>query len=665
MDGYAIRAADVAGGDRGPARPPDGRRRVAGRRGARCPGAARDARSGSRPAPRCPRARTPWCRSRSRRRWTPAATPGHADATRPGRFPRRAWSTRRSTAGNAVRTRGSDVEAGATVVDRAVTVTPAVVALASGAGLADVVVRRRPIVAVLATGDELRAAGIAARRRRASRTRTAPRSGRWSARPAGSRWSSGSRSTGSRTSRRGCGAGIAEADLIVVSGGVSVGPYDVVAGVRRRRPHEPVARRHPAGQAVHVRPRGRRRPAATRCCCSACPGNPVSSFVTFELFVRPVIRRLAGQRAAPSAGRPGRAGGGRRQEPGPARLPAGDALRGADGSPMRDEKGRVRVRLAGGQGSHVISALAAADALAVVPEPLARAEAGTEVELRWLDRRRSPRPLRSSVQEGPWIARVHARRAPPADPRGSPRPAADGRRQRQARRPPAARSPRPRSRSPPETMSLVIDGGGSKGDVLTVAELAGVMGGKRTSELIPLCHPHRADGPRGVDHAGPRRRRAPDPRRGRDDGPDGRRDGGDDGGVGRRADRVRHGQGRRARRRGAGRPARVEDRRQERRVAPARAGDGPAAAAEGGSPATGSRAGWASAGAPDAPARVGARADRERPERRGHAGGRVGRGARGAAGRARVRGGAARRARRALGDRGGGACRAPRRTGWS
>jgi len=41
----------------------------------------------------------------------------------------------------------------------------------------------------------------------------------------------------------------------------------------------------------------------------------------------------------------------------------------------------------------------------------------------------------------------------------------------------------------PETLSLVIDGGGSKGDVLSVAELAGVMGGKRTSDLIPLCHP--------------------------------------------------------------------------------------------------------------------------------------------------------------------------------
>ena len=40
-----------------------------------------------------------------------------------------------------------------------------------------------------------------------------------------------------------------------------------------------------------------------------------------------------------------------------------------------------------------------------------------------------------------------------------------------------------------DTMSLVIYGGGAKGDVLGVAELAGVMGGKRTSELIPLCHP--------------------------------------------------------------------------------------------------------------------------------------------------------------------------------
>ena len=40
-----------------------------------------------------------------------------------------------------------------------------------------------------------------------------------------------------------------------------------------------------------------------------------------------------------------------------------------------------------------------------------------------------------------------------------------------------------------ETLSLVIDGGGPKGDVLGVAEIAGVMAAKRTAELIPLCHP--------------------------------------------------------------------------------------------------------------------------------------------------------------------------------
>ena len=40
-----------------------------------------------------------------------------------------------------------------------------------------------------------------------------------------------------------------------------------------------------------------------------------------------------------------------------------------------------------------------------------------------------------------------------------------------------------------ETLSLIIDGAGPKGDVMSVAELAGVMGAKRTSDLIPLCHP--------------------------------------------------------------------------------------------------------------------------------------------------------------------------------
>jgi cyclic pyranopterin phosphate synthase len=44
-------------------------------------------------------------------------------------------------------------------------------------------------------------------------------------------------------------------------------------------------------------------------------------------------------------------------------------------------------------------------------------------------------------------------------------------------------------RMAPETLALALAGGGRKGDVRAVAEIAGVMGAKKTSELIPLCHP--------------------------------------------------------------------------------------------------------------------------------------------------------------------------------
>jgi molybdopterin biosynthesis enzyme len=65
------------------------------------------------------------------------------------------------------------------------------------------------------------------------------------------------------------------------------------------------------------------------------------------------------------------------------------ADRDPDGAPRRDEAGRVGVRLAGGgrgQGSHVLSALAIAEALAIVPETVDRLDAGSPVDLWWLDR---------------------------------------------------------------------------------------------------------------------------------------------------------------------------------------------------------------------------------------------------------------------------------------
>ena len=80
-----------------------------------------------------------------------------------------------------------------------------------------------------------------------------------------------------------------------------------------------------------------------------------------------------------------------------------------------------------------------------------------------------------------------------------------------------------------------------KGDALTTAQLAGIMAAKRTSELIPLCHPLplTAIDVTAVDRAGRRRDRGGR----RDDRADRGRDGGADGGLGRRPDGVRHGEG--------------------------------------------------------------------------------------------------------------------------
>ncbi len=102
----------------------------------------------------------------------------------------------------------------------------------------------------------------------------------------------------------------------------------------------------------------------------ALPGNPVSSYVSFELFVRPAIRVLMGledvhrprTRATLAAGKALGSPKGRRQ-----------FLRGtyADGE----------VTPVGGAGSHLVAALARADALIVVPEDVESVEPGTEVEV--------------------------------------------------------------------------------------------------------------------------------------------------------------------------------------------------------------------------------------------------------------------------------------------
>jgi molybdopterin molybdotransferase len=287
--------------------------------------------------------------------------------------------------GASIRRAGSDVRAGTEIAAAGGVVTPAVVALVAGAGVGEVVVRRRPRVAVLTTGDEVRAAGT-------------------DLGPAGIPDANG---PGLRALVRDAGAdaidlgiavdlledvearlreGLGAADVIVVSGGVSVGPFDVVRLAFDEvghmnlwrvavQPGKPFAfgRADVAGRAAPVLLFG-------------LPGNPASAFVTFELFVRPVLRRLAGH---PRLHRPADRAilqESVTKDPERRSYQRVTALRDADGSPQRDAKGRVRVRLAGGQGSHMLSALAAADALAVIPEQVGRVVAGTEVELRWLER---------------------------------------------------------------------------------------------------------------------------------------------------------------------------------------------------------------------------------------------------------------------------------------
>ena len=288
-------------------------------------------------------------------------------------------------AGSSIRRMGGDVTAGDRLADPGDTVTPAVVALAAGAGVAAVEIRRRPVVAVLATGDEVRPAGEALG-------------------PAGIPDANG---PGLRALVRDVGAdaidlgiasdqledvvarlrrGIASADIVIVAGGVSVGPYDVVRQAFETvgridlwrvavQPGKPFAfgRADVAGRAAPVLLFG-------------LPGNPVSAFVTFELFVRPVIRRLAGHVALHRPAETGVLDDAVSKSLGRRGYQRVATIRDDHGRPVRDAQGRIRVRLAGGQGSSVLSAFAAADALAIVPEAVERLEPGAEVELLWLDR---------------------------------------------------------------------------------------------------------------------------------------------------------------------------------------------------------------------------------------------------------------------------------------
>ena len=280
--------------------------------------------------------------------------------------------------GQDIRRAGSDMARGDPLLPAGAHIGPATIAVLAAAGHAHVSVHRRPRVAIVATGDELTPIGEPLGPASIPDSNSESIAAQVTA-------------AGAEPVRLGIAVddadairerlleGILAADVLIVTGGVSVGAHDVVKDVFSQigtldlwrvaiQPGKPLA----YGNAP--------RPDGGYCLLFGLPGNPVSSFVTFELFVRPALRRLRGD--DPDGGRllvpatlaepvrksaPRRAFLRVRLEPDPALA------------------GHYIAHLAGGQGSHVLSALAVADGLAIIPEGAAEAPAGSHVEVIRLD----------------------------------------------------------------------------------------------------------------------------------------------------------------------------------------------------------------------------------------------------------------------------------------
>ncbi len=323
---------------------------------------------------------------------TGALMPGGADAVVPvewtdgGRD--RAVFSRPAPAGNAIRRLGGDVAEGEVLLTAGTRLGPAQIGLLAAGGHGSVLARRPPRVAVLATGNELTEPG----------SPLAP----------GRIWDSNSYMLAAAVRQAG---GVAErccvtdepglvlaeierqarlSDLLITSGGVSMGgEHDVVkaalsggAGLGWARDRNTaVTFRKVAMQPGMPQGFGVAGPGRTP--IFTLPGNPVSAFVSFHLFVRPAMDALQG--LGPARGPDGAQSPGALQSPGSRSLPT---VRAALTASVRSPEGK-RSHLRGlldpssgtvtpltGQGSHQLGVLARANALIVVPEKVVRMEAG-------------------------------------------------------------------------------------------------------------------------------------------------------------------------------------------------------------------------------------------------------------------------------------------------
>jgi molybdopterin molybdotransferase len=255
-------------------------------------------------------------------------------------------------AGAHIRPRGGDIRAGEVVAEAGTLLTPARLGALAAAGVAEVQLARRPRAAVLPTGTELRRPGDELAAGEIYEANGVILSAQLAA--AGATVELLPAVGDDEAEHRAALERALAADVVVSSGGVSVGPHDLVRRIEAELGVEEVFWR------VAVKPG---KPIAfgvrDETLVFGLPGNPVSALVGFELFVAPAIRALQGVLDPLPRFERGRLAGGARRR-----------------NPERDELVRARLRQSedgvvleplSGQESHMIARSAAADALVLVP----------------------------------------------------------------------------------------------------------------------------------------------------------------------------------------------------------------------------------------------------------------------------------------------------------